>query len=179
MQFVLLFNLHTSDSVWRKTDYIVHVLVFPPPHRRGCCAWLPLAGAWEAQRASICPQFHTWGRQLPVATTSCGHQCRACHFLLFPPELRFIANTFSANVEATPEETKQVHSVIEDLVQCQLNPKKCFRWPKRRLDVRRRRRRSARVADRQLLCLWPVRPGFCWAASSISTTSAGVFRLHF
>lgn len=114
----------------------------------------------ERRRGSVSPPsfpcLWCWGRQLPVATTSWGHECRACRFLLFPPEFRLIAIAFSANVAATPEEAKRVHSVIEDLVQCQLKPKKCFHLPKRRLDVRRRR--CAREADRQLLCLQPARP---------------------
>lgn len=64
---VLLFNPHTSALVWMKTDYNVHIsdvlsqpASFPPPHRRGC-AWRPLAGAWEAQRASISPQLYACG----------------------------------------------------------------------------------------------------------------------
>lgn len=65
---VLLFNPRTSDLVWMKTEYSVHVsgvlpqpASFPPPHRWSCCAWLLLAGAWEAQRVSISPQFHACG----------------------------------------------------------------------------------------------------------------------
>ncbi|RMC15916.1 hypothetical protein DUI87_08121 [Hirundo rustica rustica] len=39
---------------------------------------------------------------------------------------RLIVITFPASVEATPEEAKQVRSVIEDLVRCRWKPKKCF-----------------------------------------------------
>lgn len=120
---VLLFNPHTSDLIWMKTDYNVHISAvlsqpasFPPPHRRGCCAWLPLLGlrGTEGRYLAPVPCLWGWGRQLPVAATSWGHECHACCLLIFPPEFRLTAITFSANVEATPEETKQVHSVIED-----------------------------------------------------------------
>lgn len=161
---VLLFNPHTSDLVWMKTDYNVHVsgvlsqpASFPPPHRRGCCAWLPLAGAWEGQHLPPVPCLWCWGRQLPVATTSWGHGCWPCYFSLFPPEFRFIAITFSENVEAIPEKMKQVHSVIEDLVQCPLEPKKCFCWRKRRLG--RRRRRSPFLREEQ--CLFVCNTAIC------------------
>lgn len=147
---VLLFNPHTSDLVWMKADYNVQFLMLCPSllpsllRTGGAVVLGCLLQGLERHRRPASPpssMLWCWGRQLPVATTSWGHECHACCFLLFPPEFWFIAITSSANVEPTPEETKQVHSVIEDLVQCQWKPKICFPWPKRRLGVGRRKRR--------------------------------------
>ena len=123
---VLLFNPHTHDLVWTKTDYSIHVMVFRlrPLASLLRVGWVVVLGHLShglrgAEGQRLLPVSCRWcrGRQLPVARSLTGRERCACFLLFFPPEFRFIAITFSANAEAAPEENKHVHSVIEDLVQ--------------------------------------------------------------